>query len=120
MKEQATRYSLEEISTMYRDAKDKPGQIKILAELNDCTPAEIIRKLKLCGYKIEEPKNRIKYPKDLTGMRFGILTVIEQLHSDNKNSAWLCRCDCGRERTLKRFTLIAGNGQACPCQKGKK
>lgn len=116
----ADNYSLKEISTMYRDAKDKLGQIKILSELNDCTPAEIIRKLKMCGYKIDEPKKKAKYPKDLTGMKFGKWEVVEELPSNNRNSKWLCRCECGREKSLKRFTLISGNGQGCLCDKEEK
>ena len=36
--------------------------------------------------------------KDLTGQRFGHLTVIEKTgQTENKYRLWLCRCDCGKE-----------------------
>lgn len=46
----------------------------------------------------------IKPKVDITGMRFGRLTVIKQVEdhvypSGNKASMWLCRCDCGNEVT---------------------
>ncbi len=52
---------------------------------------------------------------DLTGQRFGRLTVIEGLEKrENRYQVWLCRCDCGGEievniRRLKSGTVgIAG------------
>lgn len=44
----------------------------------------------------------VKVRKDLTGMRFGLLTVICQAEdhiskSGQHHAAWLCRCDCGSE-----------------------
>ena len=39
---------------------------------------------------------------DLTGQRFGNLTVIERRGSDKyKNALWLCKCDCGNEVLIK-------------------
>ena len=39
--------------------------------------------------------------KDLTGQRFGHLTVIEKTgQTENKYRLWLCRCDCGKEITV--------------------
>ena len=32
---------------------------------------------------------------DLTGQRFGRLTVIARSENHGKHAAWLCRCDCG-------------------------
>lgn len=34
---------------------------------------------------------------DLTGQKFGHLTVIERDFSSTKNAKWKCRCDCGKE-----------------------
>ncbi len=36
---------------------------------------------------------------DLTGQRFGRLTVIERAGTIGKGASWLCQCDCGK-RTI--------------------
>ena len=33
--------------------------------------------------------------KDLTGHRFGKLTVVEQAENIGVRVAWKCKCDCG-------------------------
>nr|DAN76499.1 MAG TPA: Acetone carboxylase alpha subunit [Caudoviricetes sp.] len=35
---------------------------------------------------------------DLTGQRFGRLTVIRYDHSEHDGAHWLCKCDCGKEK----------------------
>lgn len=36
---------------------------------------------------------------DLTGQRFGILTVIRRVENNKWNeTTWLCQCDCGKEK----------------------
>ena len=43
---------------------------------------------------------------DLTGQRFGKLTVIARDGSDKNNKAtWLCRCDCGKETVVRGSDL---------------
>lgn len=34
---------------------------------------------------------------DLTGNRYGHLTVLKENGKRGKNILWLCRCDCGNE-----------------------
>jgi len=36
--------------------------------------------------------------EDLTGQRFGLLTVIGPAQSLGTGARWKCRCDCGVER----------------------
>lgn len=54
---------------------------------------------------------------DLTGKRFGQLTVIcqtkKKTNSVNRSSYWLCRCDCGREIAVYANALISGNTKTC-------
>ena len=39
--------------------------------------------------------------KDLTGVRFGKLVVVRLAYVKPRAGArWLCRCDCGEERTI--------------------
>lgn len=53
---------------------------------------------------------------DLTGRRFGRLTVIER--SENSKSGrvqWKCICDCGTECVKLSKTLINGHTKSCGC-----
>ena len=59
--------------------------------------------------------------KDLTGGRFGRLTVLHQdgkyeyktgAHSRNK---WKCICDCGNETSVPTLHLTTGNTTSCGC-----
>ncbi|WP_242970306.1 helix-turn-helix domain-containing protein [Blautia sp. An249] len=53
--------------------------------------------------------------EDLTGKRFHMLKVIG--YAGNKTgigSLWLCRCDCGNEKTISRKSLIGGT-KSCGC-----
>lgn len=52
---------------------------------------------------------------DLTGQRFGRLTVIERVPSKTRNARWLCRCDCGNEKTVLGTTLRRGESKSCGC-----
>lgn len=48
---------------------------------------------------------------DLTGQRFGKLTVIQRV--GNKGSKWLCKCDCGREKVVYGANLKQGKSTSC-------
>jgi len=48
---------------------------------------------------------------DLTGKKFGWLTAEAYLG----NSRWQCRCDCGRETTVKTSHLKSGHTRSCGC-----
>lgn len=52
---------------------------------------------------------------DLTGQRFGRLTVVEKVQSKNTNARWLCLCDCGNTTTVLGTTLRRGESQSCGC-----
>lgn len=59
--------------------------------------------------------------KDISGQRFGRLTVIERAESPvNKSSRgtgsfWLCKCDCGNTCIVRRPYLIRGCTKSCGC-----
>lgn len=54
--------------------------------------------------------------KDITGQRFGKLTVIQRAGSAKNGSAtWLCRCDCGKEVTASGSNLRTGDKKSCGC-----
>lgn len=55
---------------------------------------------------------------DLTGQRFGRLVVVGQdrLRSNKGNGAyWLCSCDCGRTKSVRRGNLLNGEVRSCGC-----
>lgn len=52
---------------------------------------------------------------DITGQRFGRLTVIEKVASKNSNAKWKCRCDCGRYTEVLGTTLRRGESKSCGC-----
>lgn len=57
---------------------------------------------------------------DITGKRFGRLTVIKRVESrvfpsGQKQSQYLCKCDCGNETIVLYRNLISGNTQSCGC-----
>ena len=58
--------------------------------------------------------------EDLTGQRFGRLTVIaraeDKVYKSGKHKIqWLCRCDCGKEVTATANILKRGEKQSCGC-----
>jgi hypothetical protein len=54
--------------------------------------------------------------QDLTGQRFGRITVIAFNHKDDRGETyWLCKCDCGKETVVKRYSLISGHTKSCGC-----
>ena len=61
---------------------------------------------------------------DLTGQRFGALTVIERagsyMHETAQFATWLCRCDCGNEKIVIGTNLRAGHTKSCGCQIWRK
>lgn len=52
---------------------------------------------------------------DLTGMKFGRLTVLSRNGSKGGRPAWLCRCDCGSEKSYRGGDLKSGESSSCGC-----
>lgn len=75
--------------------------------------------------------NIVKVKKDLSGQKFGRLTVIKQVEDyisprGKHYAMWCCRCDCGNLCSVLGISLKWGNTQSCGCllkevaaQKGK-
>lgn len=59
---------------------------------------------------------------DLTGRRFGQLTVVRRVEKDTKllTSFWLCRCVCGNETVVSSVNLKSGNTKSCGHLRGEK
>lgn len=52
---------------------------------------------------------------DLTGQRFGRLTVSRRDANSGNQPKWLCRCDCGGERIVFGVNLRFGRTNSCGC-----
>ena len=52
---------------------------------------------------------------DLTGKTFGLLTVVNEVKTDNKNIAWMCKCKCGNKKTILGSNLTGGRSKSCGC-----
>ena len=58
--------------------------------------------------------------KDLTGERFGMLTVIEYAGKDkNRHAMWKCKCDCGEIKTISSTALRDHKQESCGCSTNK-
>ena len=52
---------------------------------------------------------------DLTGQRFGRLTVVSRCESRGNMSVWKCKCDCGNVTDVYANNLRRGKTQSCGC-----
>ena len=69
---------------------------------------------KSCGcYKKEESSQRLTI--DLTGKRFGRLTVVSRNGSKNNSATWNCKCDCGNDCVITHRELVSGDTKSCGC-----
>lgn len=54
--------------------------------------------------------------QDLTGQKFGRLTVIKRVeNSRSKQIRWLCQCDCGNRKVILGNSLKTGKTLSCGC-----
>jgi hypothetical protein len=64
----------------------------------------------------------MKTQRDLTGIKFGRLTVKHQEAKTVQKGLgrfWVCRCDCGKQISVYRGNLLSGNTTSCGCSKSK-
>lgn len=75
-------------------------------------------KIKSCGCLQREQAviNGKANAADIVGQKFGRLTVIKREPNKNGDSSnWLCKCECGNEKTVNIGNLKSGNAQSCGC-----
>lgn len=53
--------------------------------------------------------------KDLTGQKFGKLTVIERTKNQGKHTVWVCKCECGNIKIIRGSSLTSKNTLSCGC-----
>jgi hypothetical protein len=58
----------------------------------------------------------MSHPIDHTGKRYGRLTAIRRDFDNEKTGTfWVCRCDCGNEKTVNAANLQKGRTLSCGC-----
>ena len=54
---------------------------------------------------------------DLSGQRFGSLTVLYRDPSETRYGKWICLCDCGNQSSVYSSNLRRGTTVSCGCKK---
>ena len=55
--------------------------------------------------------------KDLTGQKFGKLTVIGLKDTNTRKTYWICQCDCGNVKAVRSDSLLSDAIRSCGCLK---
>jgi hypothetical protein len=61
----------------------------------------------------------VRQKLDLTGRKFGKITVLHEVARKKRHRVWLCRCDCGKEKSVLQDNLINKHAQSCGCLRNK-
>ena len=68
-----------------------------------------------CGC-VQREKTSKSNTADLTGRKFGRLTVVERSGTaKNRKAVWLCECDCGNTTEVQSDKLLSGETTSCGC-----
>ncbi len=66
-----------------------------------------------CGCVPGKNARRGNVAEDLTGQKFGELTVISRAENKNGRVCWLCSCSCGGQKITTAHDLKAGKCRSC-------
>lgn len=55
--------------------------------------------------------------QDITGMKFGRLTVLGLSHRQKEKRVYLCECECGNKASVHGSALRTGHTKSCGCQR---
>lgn len=68
------------------------------------------------GHQWQRNWNPMPADKDLTGQRFGNLTVLFRVDNTKQgDSRWLCQCRCGHQVVVKGVSLRSSHSKSCGC-----
>lgn len=68
-----------------------------------------------CGCIERMTARRGNIAEDLSGRKFGRLTVLERVENTNGRTCWRCRCECGKEKMAAARGLKSGKVRSCGC-----
>ena len=69
---------------------------------------------KSCGC-LRKRSPRACPPEKMLNRRFGRLVVVKEAPRKNKQTHWVCRCECGGAKTVSLNNLKNGSTQSCGC-----
>lgn len=55
------------------------------------------------------------FNKDYSGQVFGRLSVVSFIPTSGRYSTWMCRCECGNDKSVKIQALLSGQTVSCGC-----
>lgn len=116
------RYDWSEVQKAY-DQGVNPYRLKERFHFTDSAWCRAIQTGKIIPDPARQRKRGCKINEDLSGVRYGKLVVIRQVESGSGGRRWLCRCDCGTEKTWTTGALNFEGRQSCGCahrRKGKQ
>lgn len=76
-----------------------------------------------CGCKAKESAAKLAHKlgkqnfQDLTGKKFGKLTVLKQGPYYGRQIQWWCKCDCGATTLVRTTYLLSGHTTSCGCNR---
>jgi len=56
---------------------------------------------------------------DLLGKKFNSLTIIKYDNTIDNRAYWICKCDCGKEKSMCGSNVLYGKSKTCGCGKSK-
>ena len=69
-----------------------------------------------CGCEKKNSPSPGPIPDDLTGRRYGRLTVLGlDKQREGGKSSWLCQCDCGNQCSVTAYSLHYNKRKSCGC-----
>ncbi len=95
----------------WRKVLEEQGYSKVTIQRNVTVVNDFLRARNHSELCIPRP-----IQKDLTGMTFGYLTVLEATEKRRRRDVvWRCRCKCGKETEVPTVMLLGGNTTSCGC-----
>ena len=90
--------------------------ISDIATIIGCSVNNIYFYLK--KYEIARRKRTAPNFKNLTGMKFGDLTVVERspVGQERQEAYWICACNCGNSTTVRASHLVGKKIMSCGCK----
>lgn len=124
-KNDITNQRFDLLTALYRTRIDKNGHAYWMCQCDCGNQKEIAASnlkqgyTKSCGclHSVTTSQN---ITKDLTGQKFGKLTVISRVSKVGEGKIkWLCKCDCGTETIVDGSNLKNGHTCSCGCIRSK-
>lgn len=66
----------------------------------------------------KEQANNTRRNTYINGMKFGMLTVVGRVNSEER--MYLCKCDCGNHTVVSKYHLTNGHTKSCGCLRGRQ